>query len=80
MNEEKLEKEIGEAHESLNKTLTLLRSIAVLAERSQGTGKECTLECMTAVSDMGLSAEMAADIVQDVYNRLERLPKAIEEA
>lgn len=80
MNGEKLDKEIDDMHEALNKTLALLRSIAILAETSQGTGKECTLECITTVGDMGLNAEMAADIVQDVYNRLEALPQTIRAA
>lgn len=69
MNEEKLNSEIFEMHDSLNKAEALLRGIAAVAE----TNGE------PVISDIGLTAEVANEIIQNVYERLERLPKAIEE-
>lgn len=83
MNEEKLEEEIGGIHDSLNKTMALLRGISACVQNAEGRadGKEERLKQVTAIGDMGLIAEIAVEVLQkDVYERLERLPKALEEA
>ena len=71
-NEEKLEKEIGEIHDSLNKSMALLRGISNFAMYDS--------EAVT-VEDMGLLAEMATKILQEeVYDRLDMLSETIKAA